>query len=183
MAFVVTVELTGLQFVDSDSEEKFVLYRPVVELANGDVINIYDNFGKWERKFRLEDFDEIEGAAPADLGEAYDILSSAAANSRTTSSGGLPAGAATSANQVTQIAQGTGAIQFVYSEESLPYTVPAGAQSYSITTQGSVSVDTFTVPAGSVFSASHPSQDGTVLSPNFTDVAAGSLLVTLGIKV
>jgi hypothetical protein len=107
-----------------------------------------------------------------------------------TGGGGLPAGAATSANQTTEIAalqdiidQGTGVIDTTFSSPALPYTVPAGVNSYSITTQGSVAVDGITVPSGTPFSASHPSQDGTVLSPAFTDVAAGSLFVTLGIKI
>lgn len=107
-----------------------------------------------------------------------------------TGGGGLPAGAATSANQATEIAvledirdQGIGVIQSTSSSETLPYTIPAGVNSYSIITQGSVAADGVTFPAGTVFSSSHPSQDGTVLSQAFTDVAAGSLLVTTGIKV
>lgn len=99
------------------------------------------------------------------------------------SSSALPVGAATSANQVTQIAQGTGVIDTTFSSPALPYTVPAGVNSFDITTQGSVAVDGITVPSGSTFSNSHPSQNGTVLSPAFTDVAAGSLLVILGIKI
>jgi len=78
--------------------------------------------------------------------------------------------------------QGNGVIDTQFSSPVLPYTVPAGVNSYTIVTQGSVAVDGITVPAGSQFSNSHPSQDGTVLSPDFTDVSGGSIFVTLGIK-
>jgi hypothetical protein len=77
----------------------------------------------------------------------------------------------------------TGVIQSTFSQKTLPYTIAAGVNSYSIITQGSVAVDGVTVPSGTVFSASHPSQEGTVLSPTFTDVSGGSLFVTIGVKI
>lgn len=183
MAFTFEVADNALVITNGDVTPKvrIALADPTVELA-GIEIRFYDKF-IWQRTFRFIDFGTIDGVVPTDIEDAYDkllVLQNAvnAANETT-----LPAGAATAANQVTLINQGTGTIQSTYSAESLPYTVPAGVNSYSIITQGSVAADGVTVPEGRVFENSHPSQDGTVLSPAFTDVAAGSLLVTLGIKV
>jgi hypothetical protein len=185
MAFVITNTNSELLITNGSvlPPARISLPNPVIEMAL-DYIAIYDNFGKWERKFHFIDFGTIAGVAPSSLEDAYaKLLVLQVAINAASGGGALPAGAATSANQVTLIEQGTGVIDTTFSTPALPYTVPAGVNSFSIITQGSVAIDGITVPSGTPISASHPSQDGTVLSPAFTDVAAGSLFVTLGIKV
>jgi hypothetical protein len=61
-----------LQIVSDDSEVN--LKNPICERTVDSKIRIYDNFGMFERFFRINDIADIDGEAPETLVYAYELL-------------------------------------------------------------------------------------------------------------
>ena len=96
MAFVFTYTNNKLQVSNGnvDPEVKISFTNPIPELA-GDKIFINDNFGRWERTLRIEDFGTISGVTPTDIEDAYNRLKTIQDTINSTSGGGggtLPTG-------------------------------------------------------------------------------------------
>lgn len=67
-----TIDNKQLQIVSDDSEVN--LKNPICERTVDSKIRIYDNFGMFERFFRINDIAGIDEVVPADLLDAYDKL-------------------------------------------------------------------------------------------------------------